>query len=284
MSECQTHATPPRWTDSVSRRARRGRTAGLSFFFDRRIIDPMIAPAPPPLYVAFMKKIATIASIVAALAFVVSCATTQKAPPPETAPAPAAQPAAQPAAVPDPEAELTKAKALQKRIDDYSLSGYDADDYAAGTKALAAGQETYGKDNASAKQSLQGAITAFNAVLAKGIPLILADAQAKTDASKKAADDLKASVAVKDDYAAAEATYRKALQEKDGGDLENASKDLADAKTAFDAVAATAGQKKEAATQALQSARQGVTQSQQKAADAQQTITADGITAPASAQ
>lgn len=231
-----------------------------------------------------MKKIATIASIVAALAFVVSCATTQKAPPPETAPAPAAQPAAQPAAVPDPEAELTKAKALQKRIDDYSLSGYDADDYAAGTKALAAGQETYGKDNASAKQSLQGAITAFNAVLAKGIPLILADAQAKTDASKKAADDLKASVAVKDDYAAAEATYRKALQEKDGGDLENASKDLADAKTAFDAVAATAGQKKEAATQALQSARQGVTQSQQKAADAQQTITADGITAPASAQ
>jgi hypothetical protein len=231
-----------------------------------------------------MKRIATFASIVAALAFVVSCATAPKAPPPET-PAAQAPPAAQPApAVPDPEAELNQAKTLQKRIDDYGLSTYDADDYAAGTKALAAGQDTYGKDNASAKQSLQAAITAFNAVLTRGVPLVLADAQAKTDASKKAADDLKASVAVKDDYAAAAATYQKALQEKDAGDLENASKDFADAKSAFDAVAVTAGQKKDAATQALAAAQQGVTDSQQKAAEAEQTIKADGITLPASTQ
>ncbi len=233
-----------------------------------------------------MKKRMSFLLPLAALAFVISCASTPaKAPPPEAA-QPEAAPAAQPAppAVPDPEAELAQAKSLQKTIDDYALAAYDQDTYAGGVKDLQAGQDTYGKDNASSKTSLTSAITAFKAVIAKGGPLFLADAKQKTDASKKAADDLKAPVAVKDDYAAALAVYQKAVQEKDAGDLENASRDLASAGSQFDAVAQTAQQKKDAAMSSIQAAQTDATASEQTATDAQKSLQDAGISQTAGGQ
>jgi hypothetical protein len=223
-----------------------------------------------------MRKILFCAAAAGALFLVVSCASTPKAdstppqqPKPETPPG---QPVAG-----APDAELSQAKALQQRIDALGLGTYAPDDYAAANKDLQAGQDSYGKDNAASKKSLQSAVTKYNAVLTKGGPLYLAKAQREAEASKKAADDLKASVAVKDDYATADGVYKKALQEKASNDIENASRDFSQSRDAFDAVAKTARQKMDAALQALRDAQQDRTASEKKAGDAQKALKDEGF-------
>lgn len=206
---------------------------------------------------------------VAALLFIVSCASTPPQKPPQAPEKPVAG---------APDAELSQAKALQQRVDAIGLGDYDADDYAAANTAMKAGQDSYGKDNAASKTSLQSAITAYNAVIAKGGPLYLAKLQAQTEASKKAADDLKASVAVKDDYARADDQYMQALKEKDAGDIESSGKDFTQSRDAFDTVTQTAQKKKDAAEQALQAAQQDEKGSQQKADDATKALKDEGFT------
>jgi hypothetical protein len=224
-----------------------------------------------------MRKILFCAAAAGALFLVVSCAsappkadsTPPQQPKPETPPQ---QPVAG-----APGTELSQAKALQQRVDALGLGTYAPDDYAAANKDLQAGQDSYGKDNAASKKSLQSAITEYNAVLTKGGPLYLAKVQQDAEASKKAADDLKASVAVKDDYAAANGVYKKALQEKDSNDIENASRDFSQSRDDFDAVTRTARQKKDAALQAMQDAQQDKTASEKKAGDAQKALKDEGF-------
>jgi hypothetical protein len=211
-----------------------------------------------------------------ALLFAISCATT---PPPEK-PKPEATTTAPPEkpAVAAPEAELAQAKSLQQKVDGYGLGQYDPDDYATATQSLKAGQDAYGKDNAASKQSLQASITAFNAVISKGGPKLVAVLQDQSVAAKKTADDLKASVAVKDDYANANAVYQSALKEKGAGDMEAAGNDFAKSRDMFGSVAKVAQQKKDAATQSLQAAQEALGASEQKAADAQKSLQDEGIT------
>ncbi len=227
-----------------------------------------------------MRKIICLAAVSGALFLLISCAST---PPQQPKPAAPPQPAAQaPTGAPD--AELAQAKSLQQRVDALGLGTYDPDDYAAANKDLQAGQDAYGKDNAASRTSLQSAITEYNSVISKGGALYLAKLQQQAEASKKAADDLKAAVAVKDDYATANGVYTKALQEKDVGDIENAGKDFGQAQGDFDAVAKVAQQKKDAAEQALQSAQQDNTDAQQKAQDAEKTLKDEGFSVSGSGQ
>ncbi|MGD0724219.1 MAG: hypothetical protein ABSB63_01505 [Spirochaetia bacterium] len=218
-----------------------------------------------------MRKIVPWAALLAALFLAVSCAGTPPAKPTPEAPQP------EKPAVAAPDAELAQAQSLQQKADKYGLGEYDPEDYAAATKDLKAGQDAYGKDNAASKESLTKAIDEFNSVITKGGALYLAKLQAQADASKKAADDLKASVAVKDQYAEANDVYQRALKEKDAGDLENAVADFTKARDLFDAVAALALQKKENATKSLADTKEQMTASEQKAADAQKTLKDEGF-------
>lgn len=235
-----------------------------------------------------MNKMIGLTMMAAALLFVASCASTPTPTPtpPEQTQQPQAQQAQpqaqQPAPVAAPDAELAQAKSLQQKVDGYGLGSYDPDDYSAANKDLQAGQDSYGKDNVASKTSLQSAITEYNAVLSKGGPQYLAQGKTQTDASKKTADDLKAAVAVMDAYAAANDVYNRAVQEMAAGDIDNASKDLSQARDMFDAVTKTAQQKKDAAVQALQSAQQDQTAAQQKAAEAQKALQDEGISASVS--
>jgi hypothetical protein len=225
-----------------------------------------------------MRKIVPWAALLAALLLAVSCASTPPAKPaPET-------PQPEKPAVAAPDAELAQAQNLQKKADTYGLGDFDAEDYAAATKDLKAGQDAYGKDNAAAKESLTKAIDEFNSVIAKGGALYLAKLQGQADASKKAADDLKASVAVKDQYAEANDVYQRALKEKDAGDLENASADFMKARDAFDAVTAVAQQKKDDAEKALAASEQTGMASEQKAADADKALKDEGFAPTTSGQ
>jgi hypothetical protein len=231
-----------------------------------------------------MKKLAYLTALVAALALVVSCATTPpKQPEPEQPPqeTPKETPKT---STPAPDADLQQAKDLRQKVDAYNLGSLDAEDYDAGVKALQAGQDAYGKDNDAARVSLQASIASFKAVLAKGGALYLGQEQQKTEVSKKAADDLKASVAVKDDYAGAMTVYERALKEKDAQDIDNASQDFGQAQKMFDAVAVTAQKKKTDAESALSDARKGGADAEKKASDAQQALKDEGFAVTGAAQ
>jgi hypothetical protein len=217
-----------------------------------------------------MRKIVPWAALLAALFLAVSCASAPPAKPPET-------PQPEKPAVAAPDAELAQARSLQQKADKYGLKDYDPEDYAAATSDLQAGQDSYNKDNAASKASLTKSIDEFNSVITKGGALYLAKLQADADASKKAADDLKASVAVKDQYAEANDVYQRALKEKSSGDLENAVADFMKARDAFDAVTAVAQQKKDDATKSLADAKESMTTSEQKATDAQKTLKDEGF-------
>jgi hypothetical protein len=230
-----------------------------------------------------MKKTLLWAALAAALLFAASCAST---PPVQPTPEPEPQVQVEPQkpAVPAPEAELAKAKELKQRADTYGLADYAPEEYAAASKDLAAGEASYGKDNAASKQSLDKAIAGFTSVINKGGAALVERIQSESTASKKAADDAKAPVAVKDEYAAALAVYNGALAAKKAGNLEKAGNDFAQARDMFDAVAKTALAKREKALQALQQTDQVLAESEAKASEAAQQLTSEGIPATGSGQ
>jgi hypothetical protein len=208
-----------------------------------------------------MKKAIPWAIVVLTLAFAAACAS-----------APPKKPVTE-----APDAELAQAKDLKQKADAYGLSDYAPDEYAAAVKDLQAGQDSYGKDNAASKQSLDSAIAGFTSVIDKGGPLYLGKLRERSDASKKAADDLKASVAVKDDYSKAKEVYDRAVKEAAAKDLENAKKDFELASGMFDTVAKQAQDKKDKALKAMQETDQGLTESEQKAADAERSLQDEGF-------
>ena len=226
-----------------------------------------------------MKNAFVFALFAAVSLAVVSCASTP-AKPPETPPAkPPETPKPETPAAPLPEAELKQAKDLQQKADAYHLGDYAPDEYAAGTNSLKAGEDAYGKDNAASKKSLDDAIASFTTVIDKGGTAYVGKARDEADASRKSADDLKASVAVKDDYATAKDTYDKAGQEAASGDIGAAGTDYGSARDQFTAVAATAQEKKDRATRAMDETSQAMTDSEKTAADADSSLQAEGFSA-----
>jgi hypothetical protein len=177
--------------------------------------------------------------------------------------------------VPLPETELAQAKELKAKVDLYNLGPLAQAEYTAAEKDLKAGEDAYGKDNAASKASLDKAISGYQAVIAKGGPLYLGTLSDRTAAAKKAADDLKASVAVKDDYAKAKAVYDRALAAKTAGDLGAATKDFEEARTLFEAVAKTAQEKRDKAQAAGSDLEQAMKDSAAAAAEAQAALEAE---------
>jgi hypothetical protein len=207
-----------------------------------------------------MRKVFPIVLAVAALLLVVSCASTPPQPP-----------------APLPEAELAQAKQLKEKADRYNLGPLAQAEYTAAEAGLKTGEAAYGTDNAASKVSLDKAIAGYQSVLDKGGPLYLGTIHDRSAAAKKSADDLKASVAVKDDYAKAQVVYDRALAAKAAGDLEAATKDFEEARSLFEAVAKVATEKRARALAAGDDYDQALEDSAAKAAEAQAALEAEGL-------
>ena len=207
-----------------------------------------------------MRKALLIVLATAALLMVASCKST----PPE-------------AAAPLPETELAKAKELKAKADLYNLGPLAQAEYNAAESDLKAGEAAYGKDNAASKASLDKAIAGYQAVIDKAGPLYLGTLNDKAAAAKKTADDLKASVAVKDDYAKAQAVYDRALKEKAAGDLAAATKDFEEARKLFEAVAKVAAEKRDKALAAGAEAAKAQADAEAAAAAAQKALESEGL-------
>jgi hypothetical protein len=189
-----------------------------------------------------------------------------------------------------PEAELASARELQQKADAFHLGDFAPEEYAAGKSALAAGQDSYGKNNAASRKSLDQAAASFTAVIDKGGKAYLAKAKAEADTSRKAADDLKASAAIQlsaassrekyiaYEYGKAQEAYDKAGKEGEAGDLGAAGKDYAAARSGFTAAAASAQVKKDRAVRALAETERAMTASEKNAEDAQKSLRDEGFT------
>jgi hypothetical protein len=207
-----------------------------------------------------MRRALPIVLAVAALVMVVSCASTPPEPP-----------------APLPEAALAQAKELKQQVDKFDLGKLAPTEYAAAEADLKAGEAAYGTDNAASQESLDKAVAGYQAVLDKARPLYLTGYRDRTAAAKKAADDLKASVAVKDDYAKAQAVYDRALAVKADGDLEAATRDFEEARVLFEAAAKAAEKKRDAALAASSDLDKALEDSAAKAEEAQAAIEAEGL-------
>jgi len=207
-----------------------------------------------------MRKALLIVLATAALLMVASCKST----PPEVA-------------APLPETELAKAKELKAKADLYNLGPLAQAEYNAAESDLKAGEAVYGKDNAASKASLDKAIAGYQAVIDKAGPLYLGTLNDKAAAAKKSADDLKASVAVKDDYAKAQAVYDRALKEKAAGDLAAATKDFEEARKLFEALAKVAAEKRDLALAASAEAAKAQADAEAAAAAAQKALESEGL-------
>ncbi len=207
-----------------------------------------------------MRKALPIVLAVTAFLLAVSCASTPPEPP-----------------VPLPEAELAQAKQLKEKADLYKLGPLAQAEYTAAEADLKAGEAAYGKDNAVAKASLDKAIAGYQSVLDKGGSVYLGSLHDRAAAAKKSADDLKASVAVKDDYAKAQAVYDRALAAKSAGDLAAATKDYEEARALFEAATRVATEKRDKARAAGAEVDKALEDSAAKAAEAQAALEAEGL-------
>ena len=218
-----------------------------------------------------MRKALLIVLATVALLMAASCKST-----PPVEPVQPVEPA-KPVAAPLPESELAKAKDLKARVDLFKLGPLAQAEYTAAENDFKAGQDTYGKDNAASKASLDKAVSGYQAVIAKAGPLYLGPLSDKAAAAKKSADDLKASVAASADYAKAKAVYDKALAEKTAGDLEGATKDFEEARKLFEAAAKVAAEKRDKALAAGKDAAKAGEDSAAKAAEAQKALESESF-------
>jgi tetratricopeptide (TPR) repeat protein len=183
-----------------------------------------------------MRKTLLLLVPAAALFLIVSCAS-----PPETV-----------EELPEaPEKEYAQAKELRQLIDDYDLDAASPAAYQAAEESYQKGEAAYGKDNAAAKTAFQEAIKGYQDVISDAFPQLVGRRQSEVDAVKQAADELKASVAVKDKYAAALSVYDQAKAAREAGNFEEALKLLDEAEELFEAVYSEAKAKKERAEQSM---------------------------------
>ncbi len=205
-----------------------------------------------------MKKIMSMFITIVLFLIMISCATT-----PEKEPEPAAA---------LPESEYDQAKGLKKKVEKYGLGEYVPDEYRTAEKKYSDGEAAYNKDNASSKEYLDEAINNYRIVIEKGFPIVAGKKREEIETIKKQADDIKASVAVKDDYEKTQEVYDSALEEKRAGNYETALELLEKARGLFEEVYKKTEQKKERAEKSMEDSRKGIESAEERAEEAQKTM------------
>jgi len=157
-----------------------------------------------------------------------------------------------------PETEYSRANKLKAQADKYSLADYAPDEYSQAEQKLKDGEATYKTDNASSKKSLDEAITGYEAVIAKGFPLLTEKKREDTETIVKQAEGIKAQVAMKEEYTAARTKYDQALAAQNAGEYEQAVALFDEAKLLFEDLYIKTKAKKERAEQAMNSSGESI--------------------------
>jgi tetratricopeptide (TPR) repeat protein len=206
-----------------------------------------------------VKKILMLGTVIAAMIFVASCATAPK----KGTPKPEKQVGT------SPESEYNQAKELRAKIMKYGLAQFAQDEFDAAEVKFKEGEAAYKSDIELSRDSFEKAILGYEAVIDIGFPAYLDGKIAEVEKIKKAAEDIKAPVAVKDDYKSAKAVYDDALKSKKKGNYEEASGLLDKAKDQFQSVYNVTLAKKQKAERNIAESREKIDELEAAAAQEQ---------------
>jgi len=160
--------------------------------------------------------------------------------------------------VPAPEDELAKAKELRDLILQYNLDKTAVEEFNSAENHFKEGESAYGKDNKAAKASLEEAIEGYRAVIRAGYGELSRKLKNDVEAIKKEADDLKANVALPEEYETADGAYKKALDREKAEEYEQALAGYSLAISLFRNVRDRSLEKKLRAEKSLEEAKAGI--------------------------
>jgi hypothetical protein len=197
----------------------------------------------------------------------VSCKTT---PPPEPVVEPEPTPEPAPvAAVPKPDAEYQTAKQMRATVSQYGLDKYDAASFQKAEASFKDGEAAYDKDNAKSKAAFQQAIAGYQKVMDAGFPVLVADKKKAAEAAKADADSVKAGVAVKSDYNAAQNLYNQAASAEKAKDYPKCLDLYEQSRARFAAAAQTTRQLMAKAQASIEEVKKDLATAEQQAAEAE---------------
>jgi hypothetical protein len=215
-----------------------------------------------------MKKFMCTALLIAVLLFALSCAGGPATTPEEKAPETKTTETTKEITdtkVPAPEGELAEAKELRDRIVRFGLDKTSPEEFAKAEGLYKTGEAAYGKDNTAAKAALDESIASYKEVIRSGFSEVIGKWKADIEAAKREAEEVKAPVAVPEDYGAAESAYQAALQAEKDGEYEKALEEFDRAKSLFVTARNRAIEKRQMAEKALAEAKAGLSRTEEKA-------------------
>jgi hypothetical protein len=208
-------------------------------------------------------------ALTAGTGILVSCKT---APPPEPAVEPEPEPEPAPVAaapVPKPDAEYQTAKQMRATVTQYGLDKYDAAAFQKAEASFKDGEAAYDKDNAKSKAAFQQAIAGYQKVMDAGFPVLVADKKKAAEAAKADADSVKAGVAVKSDYNAAQNLYNQAASAEKAKDYPKCLDLYEQSRARFAAAAQTTRQLMAKAQASIEEVKKDLATAEQQAAEAE---------------
>ena len=194
--------------------------------------------------------------IAVAVLLILSCASEPEKPPVEAAPE--KEPAAAVPEVPAPESELAEAMKLRDLVVAFELDKIAAQEFSSAENHFKEGEAAYGKDNTAAKSSLEKAIEGYRAVIKAGYTQISQKLKEDLESVKREADELKASVALPDEYKTADDSYKKALEKEKAEEYVQALEGFNVAISLFRNVRDRSLEKKLRAERSLEEAKAGI--------------------------
>ena len=198
--------------------------------------------------------------LAAAAVLMVSC---------KTAPEPVEEPVEEPAAVPKPEQEYQTAKEMRATVTQFGLDRYEADAFKTAEASFKDGEAAYDKDNAKSRTAFQQAIAGYQQVLDGGFPALTAERKKDADDAKAEADAVKAGVAVKADYNAAQGLYKQAADAEKAKDYPKSLDRYEQSRAKFAAAAQTARQLKARAESSIKEVKDELDTAEQQAEEAE---------------
>jgi tetratricopeptide (TPR) repeat protein len=157
-----------------------------------------------------------------------------------------------------PEEEYKQAQENREVIAKRELNTYFPDEYTKAEADYAQGEQNYDKDNAKAKKAFDSANALYQQIIHDAYPLYVDSESTNVNSSRDKAKEIKADVAVKDDFTKADEEYQQALSLSKEGKYEEALVHLDQAKTLFEGAYSAAKEKHDKARSSIDSAQERI--------------------------
>ncbi|MDR3170791.1 MAG: hypothetical protein LBU17_04090 [Treponema sp.] len=159
---------------------------------------------------------------------------------------------------------------IRSEIETYKLNTYDPDTFAAAEQAMQTALAAYNEANIPAAQhAAEEALPQYQTVAATGWEALAAERRRRANAERTKALDIKAHIAMKDDYGAADTVYSQGEEAFSMKDFKQAVERFTPAETMFTAVYKTTAEKRKTADNAIQVADKKIADTRERAKNAQ---------------